>query len=138
MNIFLNITLYNEYVYCFMQDISLIKSCLFQLHHLKSSSIMALSKGIRQSRVLCTFSNSLKASSVQFTHHHQASDSDRFRNNQKDDQNEYGHFKNLKDACKLAAAIGFTGFAINHAFPKADLSAEEHNIDQEIVDKENR
>ena len=98
---------------------------------------MALSKGFRQSRVLCSFSNSLKTSPTQFAHH-QASNSDRFQNNQKDDQNENGHFSNWKDACKLATAIGLTGFAISYAFPKADILAEEHNIDQEIVDKGNR
>ena len=98
---------------------------------------MALSKGFRQTRVLCSVSNSLKTSSTPFTHH-QASNSERFNKNKKDDQNEYGYFKNWKDVCKIATAIGLTGFAINYAFPKADLLAEELDIDQEIVDKENR
>ena len=98
---------------------------------------MALSKGFRPSRLLCSFSNSLKTSSTQFNHH-QASNSDRFQNNQKDDQNENGHYTNWKDACKVATAIGLTGFAISYAFPNAEVLAEEHNIDQEIVDKENR
>ena len=101
---------------------------------------MALHNGIRQSRVLCSFSKSLKLCSAPLSHH-QISIDGRSKNNYKGNEehgtNGKGNYTSWKDACKLAAAIGLTGFAVQNASPRNDLLAEV-NIDQEIVDKENR
>ena len=101
---------------------------------------MALHNGIRQSRVLCSYSKSLKLCSASLSHN-QISIAERNQNHQKENEeqgtNGQRNHTNWKDACKLAAAIGLTGFAVQNASPRNDLIAEV-NIDQEIVDKENR
>jgi len=101
---------------------------------------MALHTGIRQARVLCPFSKSLKLCSAPLNHH-QISIARRskhhYKGNEEQGTNGKGNHTNWKDACKLAAAIGLTGFAVQNASPRNDLLAEA-NIDQEIVDKENR
>ena len=101
---------------------------------------MALHTGIRQARVLSPFSKSLKLCSAPLNHH-QISIARRskhhYKGNEEQGTNGKGNHTNWKDACKLAAAIGLTGFAVQNASPRNDLLAEA-NIDQEIVDKENR
>ena len=101
---------------------------------------MALHTGIRQARALSPFSKSLKLCSAPLNHH-QISIARRskhhYKGNEEQGTNGKGNHTNWKDACKLAAAIGLTGFAVQNASPRNDLLAEA-NIDQEIVDKENR
>ena len=101
---------------------------------------MALHNGIRQSRVLGSFSKSLKLCSAPLSHHQTSiveSSKNDHKGNEEHGTNGKENRKNWKDACKLVAAIGLTGFAVQNASPRNDLLAEV-NIDQEIVDKENR
>ena len=98
---------------------------------------MALHNGLRQSRAICSLSKSLKSCSTPFIHS-QASNQDRFTNNQKNEGNSNENSSNWKEVCKIAAAVGLTGLAVYHALPRNDLLAEESHMDQEIVDKENR
>ena len=98
---------------------------------------MALHNGIRHSRRICGLSTSLKSCSAPLFHY-QAPNSDKYENNQNDSKNAGRKFANFKDACKIAAAIGLSGFVVYHAKLRTELLAEAQEIDQEIVDKENR
>jgi len=104
---------------------------------------MALHTGIRQSRVICSFSKTLKPYSALLIHN-QAFDKEKFNyenNNGKANESSF----NWTETCKLVAAIGLTGFALKHGHPKNELLAEQHRHDSieedaehDLIEQENR
>ena len=96
---------------------------------------MALHVGFRQSRVICSFSSSLKPYSAP-RNHSQAFNKEKFgheNNNGKANEST----SNWKEACKFGTAIGLTGFALKQGFPTNELFAEE-DAEHELIERENR
>ena len=96
---------------------------------------MALHTGIRQSRVICSFSKTLKPYSALLIHN-QAFDKEKFNyenNNGKANESSF----NWQEAGKFSAAIGLAGLALKHGLPTNELLAEE-DAEQDLIDKENR
>ena len=96
---------------------------------------MALHTGIRQSRVICSVSKSLKPYSAQLNHN-QAFNKEKFNYEHNNGNTNESSF-NWKEAGKFSAAIGLAGLALKHGLPTNELLAEE-DAEQDLIDKENR
>ena len=93
--------------------------------------------GIRQSRILYSLTTTgYNSHSSQNTH------SQIIRNPSLDYKNkgssENDSKFNWKDGCAFALAVGLTGVTLNHFSTRNNILAEEADITQEIIDKENR
>jgi len=96
--------------------------------------------GIRQSRILYSLTTTgFRPYSSQNTHSQiiRNPNSD-YKNSSNKGSSENGGTFNWKDGCAFALAVGLTGATLNHFSTRNNILAEEADITQEIIDKENR
>ena len=96
--------------------------------------------GIRQSRILHSLTTTgYKPYTSQNTHSQTIRNpSLDYKNNTNNGSSENGSRFNWKEGCAFALAVGLTGATLNHFSTRNNILAEEADITQEIIDKENR
>ena len=96
--------------------------------------------GIRQSRILYSLTTTgYKPYTSQNTHSQTIRNpSLDYKNSTNNGSSENGSRFNWKEGCAFALAVGLTGATWIHFFTRNNILAEEADITQEIIDKENR
>ena len=96
--------------------------------------------GIRQSRILYSLTTTgYNSHSSQNTHSQIIRNpSLDYKNRSNKGSSENGSKFNWKDGCAFALAVGLAGVTLNHISTRNNILAEEADITQEIIDKENR
>ena len=97
--------------------------------------------GIRQSRILYSITTtSYKPSYSSQNTHSQIirNPSLDYKNSNNNGSSENGSRFYWKEGCAFALAVGLTGATLQHFSTRNNILAEEADITQEIIDKENR
>ena len=101
---------------------------------------MALRAGIRQSRGVSSFASALKPKSTLFNEQCLKTSSYRFNQGHNYGSSNQGSNQeiNWRLVLKFSAAAGLTALALDNSVLKHDLLAEDVDLTQELIDKENR
>ena len=101
---------------------------------------MALRAGIRQSRGVSSFASALKPKSSLFNEKCLKASSYRFNQGNNYGSSNQGSNQeiNWRVVLKFGAAAGLTALALDNSVMKHGLLAEDGELSQELIDKENR